>query len=978
MTVTNFQIFGTDIRLTNKPHGEELGKIRKSFKLMGMTDLESFKSYIEDGHPYIMATFKDGGTTKFEDLEKCTGIALDFEGGNKGEWTEAKFMTFCNKYNILPNIFYHSFSSTTRAPRFRALYIMNRISPNAFKELATLVILAFNIKMGCNKNDRSYGIDSQSTVPTQQYNPGKGEVKILNTEYVEVENFIKAIVDMNAKGLKIIEKETNILSITDSKEQYESKIGTFSHPYIDENGKTKFKTYQILGKKTKNDNKVDENLYNNTKSELLLKKCRLSRELFESKQDYYSYHLSTGLVYSLVKLRNGKDIYKQICDNNATSAWKTKERIFDDIKKKDYMPQSCRNFGCPYCDSCPYSNGNPANLARPAYISKQAAAPTLEVNEARAKMYDAIDEALSRPSSIISIIEAPVGTGKTFATIDTINSAIVYTQNNQSIDRRIEALRNKKRIAEYQRQQMINDLCSKKTKRNDKFIIASPRHNLCEQIKNDLLKKSNITFQDIVYITPRPSIPIREYEIKVSELENLGILSLSNFSEYVKLFKSIRDVMVDNIDKELEISKLDVIYDNINSLEYLQSLKYSQEDYDLISHFVRDGFEYIHTREDARKANILICTHSFLSHCDLSKFEQNIVFIDEDCSESFIQSGKLKISTLKKMIEALDKSTYDYYGFEFGFEDIAEALEFITTHSDGKIYTYNVSDFLKSPCSKPNKQGKCKYKKGLTNKKLEALIDLKKEYKMDFTKILELRSFSVENDWLNYTTFKGLDTANKKIILTSATPAPEFFYKNIFNKEIKLTKIDFVKLRGKLIQYYDMSSFRKNLKDDEYIKKIDKIKEIEDIDCVISYKAFNEKLEAVLNFGNLEGINAYSGQNILVAGTYLVNSTICQLIAHMFDSPESSNFSVYEPENVKQYKINFDGIEQLFTTYSNEKARDYQLWQCWKTTEQAIGRARLINNDCKVVLLSKLIHPLATLTTFEEEMEADKNDWNRT
>ena len=161
-----------------------------------------------------------------------------------------------------------------------------------------------------------------------------------------------------------------------------------------------------------------------------------------------------------------------------------------------------------------------------------------------------------------------------------------------------------------------------------------------------------------------------------------------------------------------------------------------------------------------------------------------------------------------------------------------------------------------------------------------------------------------------------------------------------------------------------MYCFRKNLQEKDSIDKIEEIKKLENIENVISYKAFNDELSNILSFGNLEGINEFKGQDMIIAGTYIVNPIACQLIARMFDNHNSS----FDVEIVKQRNIIFNNIEQKFTTFENENAKNYQLWQCWKTMEQAIGRARLVSNDCKVVLLSKMIHPLAKTTTFDEEI----------
>ena len=180
----------------------------------------------------------------------------------------------------------------------------------------------------------------------------------------------------------MILKETKIEKIVNDNNEYEAKIGTYSYKYIKDTGRIGFKHYKIIGKVSKNDKKMEADDYNNTNSSLLIKRCQLVRELITEKQDYYNYQLSTGLVYSLVKMRNGKDIYKEICDKNASSNWKTKERIFDDIKKKDYMPMACSKIGCPYFGKCNNNGYSPASLCKPSFKNLGMKQETLDIDEA--------------------------------------------------------------------------------------------------------------------------------------------------------------------------------------------------------------------------------------------------------------------------------------------------------------------------------------------------------------------------------------------------------------------------------------------------------------------------------------------------------------------------------------------------------------------------------------------------------------------
>lgn len=960
MNVLDFKLCVSDRCFKQKAKPEEYAGLRATFKNKRYSSLNEFKEDLEQGKPFIPCSFdetiKENGamdTTK-EHVEYGSAIVMDFENG---DWTEVKFRTFCEKYDILPNIFYHSFSSTSRAERFRAIWIVSKIyNEKAFSSLSLLVKLAFDIKS-------PGGIDTASLNEVQQYHATNKEVKILNKEHVDFENFIKAIYDMKDfnKAKSQILKETGIEKIVCDKLEYESSIGKYSYRYERGNGRFGYKFFNIIGRINKGDKKMEAKDYNNTNSDYLIKRCQLVKELTEGKQNYYNYNLSTGLVYSLVKMRNGKQIYKNICDNNASSGWKKKEKIFDDIKKKDYMPMSCSKIGCPYYGICNNKGYSPADLCKPTFKHIENKTNTLSISEARTTMYSELKKAYSDDNyNTVSIIEAPVGTGKTYATIDLINDNIAPARQNKLYKEQIKDIKEMKFIDDKRKKNFINRLSSKIQPNAKSFIIASPRHNLCEQIVNDLYAKSDIFHSDVVYITPRPTHPDSNKEEEIRELEELGILKLGKFKEYLNTIKEIRQAISpvcdlnDNTTNNIQ-KAFDLYPDDITSI------RYGSKDYDILNSFIIDSEKYIDSREASSTASILVCTHSFLSHIDLKSFNQNIIFIDEDCSESFIETKKIKIKTIEKMISILNNNTYKYRDYEYGYEDIVECLEYIMSKTDGRIHTYDFMSCLKSPT------GKKTFKTGLTNKKLESLIELKRSNKIDLTTILNLKSFYVQGEWLSFTTFKSLNTYDKKVILTSATPAPDFFYSNIFNKTIEKCKVPFVELKGKLIQYVDMYCFRKDLKEKDYIDRINEIKRIEKVDNIISYKAFNDELSSILNFGNLEGINEYEGKDIIIAGTYIVNPIACQLISHMFDNHNDT----FDIEIVRQKTITYNNIEQKFTTFDNENSMNYQLWQCWKTIEQAVGRARLVSNNCKVVLLSKMIHPLSFTTTYEDEIKCE-------
>ena len=57
---------------------------------------------------------------------------------------------------------------------------------------------------------------------------------------------------------------------------------------------------------------------------------------------------------------------------------------------------------------------------------------------------------------------------------------------------------------------------------------------------------------------------------------------------------------------------------------------------------------------------------------------------------------------------------------------------------------------------------------------------------------------------------------------------------------------------------------------------------------------------------------------------------------------------------MKYQEVEYNGFKFWFNTYDNKFLRQIQLWFINTELEQAVGRARLLRNDCTVYLYSNL------------------------
>ena len=59
-----------------------------------------------------------------------------------------------------------------------------------------------------------------------------------------------------------------------------------------------------------------------------------------------------------------------------------------------------------------------------------------------------------------------------------------------------------------------------------------------------------------------------------------------------------------------------------------------------------------------------------------------------------------------------------------------------------------------------------------------------------------------------------------------------------------------------------------------------------------------------------------------------------------------------ENEELSSQTVEHNGYRFTFTTFSNEDLRKIQFWMLESELEQAVGRARLLRNECTVHLFS--------------------------
>lgn len=119
---------------------------------------------------------------------------------------------------------------------------------------------------------------------------------------------------------------------------------------------------------------------------------------------------------------------------------------------------------------------------------------------------------------------------------------------------------------------------------------------------------------------------------------------------------------------------------------------------------------------------------------------------------------------------------------------------------------------------------------------------------------------------------------------------------------------------------------------DEYIKDIP----------IISFKMLFPDSE--IHFGKTEGFNIYKGMDIAVIGTPHNSPILYKLVGAMLGYSTS--------DCLHKYRVERKGFSYTMMTYGDEEMRNLQFFFIESELEQAIGRARLLREDCTVYVFS--------------------------
>lgn len=327
--------------------------------------------------------------------------------------------------------------------------------------------------------------------------------------------------------------------------------------------------------------------------------------------------------------------------------------------------------------------------------------------------------------------------------------------------------------------------------------------------------------------------------------------------------------------------------------------------------------EYLETIKRLKQVDCtLITTHERLMFTEDNNVQ---VVVDEDIIPTMMKMGKVDIEDIVRVSNKIE-----------GFKNV---VEIVKSKEDGVVNATDVKMFLSMLL--------------MPDEKVEFLKSIK-EINTNVVDFMNC-SYWVKNadGTINYIVKR--DLGKRKTIILSAT-ANKFVYEKLFGDRLVFIDIGEVETRGEIIQYPQRSFSRYQLENG--MKHLELARSIAGNQAVITFKKYEKSFrKCIAKFGAVTGIDEHSGQDMTIVGTPHLNPNVYLLYAAALCG------EAFHDIGMNFMPIKRNGMEFYFYTFHNEMLREVQLYLIEAELIQAIGRARILRNDCTVTVLSNLAIP---------------------
>ena len=369
---------------------------------------------------------------------------------------------------------------------------------------------------------------------------------------------------------------------------------------------------------------------------------------------------------------------------------------------------------------------------------------------------------------------------------------------------------------------------------------------------------------------------------------------------------------------------------------------YKKENYDKLTEDQRQELNHLTGKKQGlEQSRCIVTTHAYFQMMNLDTVKDYEIIIDEDFLITlFKRNWSLSLEDVKKVIEKNLLSTNDR-------EKLKQILE-MEDQETKQIAFMKPDDY-----------------------KLEKLYERANEIRGPLPMLLESSHVVMDRVHEEIMFCRKIELPLRKMIILSAS-VNEKLYEDVSGggKRVRFRNVSEAKYKGRVIQYTAHTMSRKCIKTVGVETVLQKVKEMAGNVPVISFKMIETDLD--IHFGKTEGFDNLKGKDIAIVGTPHNRPALYKLLG------EALGYST--AGSITNHRVERNNYEFKIMTFADKPMRNLQLFLIETELEQAIGRARVLRENCTVYVFSNYPCQQAELNmepyldiTNEEETEDEEH-----
>lgn len=384
---------------TKKPPKREFGRITNSINSTQST-IQEFADKISPPYSRCWAGgVFDGNICNTNWVEQSI-IGLDFD---TGEQTVEEVYSILEEYNIVPNLYYNTFSHTEEHPRFRVIIFLDQ--PIKKKKTFNLLMDSFDLILNIDKQCKDFSRRFLGGIKT----------KITNEKPLPLEIGIKFC---NKIQLKNNIEKNSIIDTEDNSSGFTPKFSEELSSYYSSNDFFEYNS-NIIEDETR------------IKWEKDLDNIKIFKEFLSGTWMYHDqlFGLATNLKYISGGLKKMEDIMRIFNEKGDTKYTENNFKIIKFIRKMNYYPMPIKKFS-PYQEDSELEN-LVSVLRSKNRIKIITATKKIDLKDAENKFKKRFEEVLEiDDTNNVYIFKLPTAIGKTTLLTNVEKSIIALPTND--------------------------------------------------------------------------------------------------------------------------------------------------------------------------------------------------------------------------------------------------------------------------------------------------------------------------------------------------------------------------------------------------------------------------------------------------------------------------------------------------------------------------------------------------------------------